>query len=485
MTELMREDPAQPNQPSLGSRLTGWKDIAAYLDRGVRTAQRWERDFGLPVRRIGREGAESVFAFTAEIDQWIESNSAARAQGRQVDDSGRESNSANEQPAEEQAPDPAPHPGLMHPDHRRQQRWLWLLAAAVVVLGAVGVWRESSAIRTPQTGPPAAWRVEAGALVVIDAEGQTVWTKRFDVALDQTFYESQPRGAMGGVADLDKDGRRDILFVASPTNGAWDHARLYIFNDDGSLRWSYQHRGIVTFGTQTMGGPWVVHRVFVTEHPDEPEQQALWVVSRDPAEFPSLLQRLDVVTGQPTGDYWSNGWINTLSLWRSPSGPLLLAGGVSNDQKGPSLAVLKANRLHGRAPAEQDKYRCVTCSPIDPEAFIVFPKPRRFEMSPGAGAVFRSDTGSATTPVTAVVAYAVSPNGIAATAVFRFDAGLRPLSVDFADGYDSVYAQYVRDGTIAPIGAIPQDAAQELLPLKRWQAGKFVTVGKHEASNGR
>jgi hypothetical protein len=479
MTELIREDPAQPNQPSLGSRLTGWKDIAAYLDRGVRTAQRWERDFGLPVRRIGREGAESVFAFTAEIDRWLESNSAARAQGRPVDDSGRESSTPNEQPAEGQTPDPEPlpRPDLIHPDHRRQQRWLWLLAAAVVVLGAVGMWREASTGRLPKGPLPAAWRVEADTLVVIDAEGQTVWAKQFDVELDEQFYESQPKNTMGGVADFDRDGRREILFIANPANGAWDHSRLYLFNDDGSLRWSYQHRGTVTFGNETLGGPWVVHRVFVTEDPDQPGNEAIWVVSRDPAVFPAVLQRLDIATGQPAGDYWSNGWINTLSLWRSPGGPLLLVGGVSNDQKGPSLAVLKPNRLQGRAPAEQDKYRCVTCAPIDPEAFIVFPKPQRFKMSPGSGSVFRLDTGSATAPVTAVVAYAVAPTGAAATAVFRFDTSLQPLIADFSDGYDSVYAQFVRDGTIAPTGPIPQDAAQELLPLKRWQGGKFVRMG--------
>lgn len=31
--------------------LSCWKDIARYLGKGVRTVQRWEREFGLPVRR--------------------------------------------------------------------------------------------------------------------------------------------------------------------------------------------------------------------------------------------------------------------------------------------------------------------------------------------------------------------------------------------------------------------------------------------------
>jgi Tfp pilus assembly protein PilF len=51
------------------TRLDSWKEIALYLRRGLRTAQRWEREAGLPVRRVaGKRGA--VYAFAAEIDAW-------------------------------------------------------------------------------------------------------------------------------------------------------------------------------------------------------------------------------------------------------------------------------------------------------------------------------------------------------------------------------------------------------------------------------
>ena len=53
--------------------LQSWKEIAAYLKRGVRTAQRWERCAGLPVRRPRPGDRSPVFAFPAEIDQWLHS----------------------------------------------------------------------------------------------------------------------------------------------------------------------------------------------------------------------------------------------------------------------------------------------------------------------------------------------------------------------------------------------------------------------------
>lgn len=52
-----------PPAADASDRLHGWKEIAAFLCKGVRTAQRWERELGLPVHRIGRERGELVFAY--------------------------------------------------------------------------------------------------------------------------------------------------------------------------------------------------------------------------------------------------------------------------------------------------------------------------------------------------------------------------------------------------------------------------------------
>jgi hypothetical protein len=47
--------------------LEGWKDIAGYLGRSVRTVQRWEREKGLPVQRHEVLG---VIAYRSELDAW-------------------------------------------------------------------------------------------------------------------------------------------------------------------------------------------------------------------------------------------------------------------------------------------------------------------------------------------------------------------------------------------------------------------------------
>ncbi len=54
--------------------LSGWKEIANFLGKGVRTVQRYERDMGLPVRRPAGKDRGSVVAVVAELDGWVKAS---------------------------------------------------------------------------------------------------------------------------------------------------------------------------------------------------------------------------------------------------------------------------------------------------------------------------------------------------------------------------------------------------------------------------
>ena len=54
--------------------LKSWKDIAAYLKVAVSTAQRWERDLELPVRRAGGKRGSAILALPNEIDDWLKTH---------------------------------------------------------------------------------------------------------------------------------------------------------------------------------------------------------------------------------------------------------------------------------------------------------------------------------------------------------------------------------------------------------------------------
>ena len=63
-----------PSQPEndVRHRLDSWKEIAAYVNRDVRTVQRWEKNEELPVRRHKHDKLSTVYAFCDELDRWLE-----------------------------------------------------------------------------------------------------------------------------------------------------------------------------------------------------------------------------------------------------------------------------------------------------------------------------------------------------------------------------------------------------------------------------
>lgn len=124
-------------------RLNSWKEVAAYLGTSVRTAHRWEDSEALPVRRHGHANNATVYAYTDQLEAWLQSR-AARKDGepvRAVD---------SETPARDGSP-----------ISRRVPGWLWASGALVAAgcalyVAAVGF--------TPGKGPGLRTRSFSAAL---------------------------------------------------------------------------------------------------------------------------------------------------------------------------------------------------------------------------------------------------------------------------------------------------------------------------------
>ena len=74
VVELKKEqrlEPVPDNSANVNHVLRSWKDIAQYMGTCVKTVQRWERAYDLPVRRVQPGKGSVVLAFTNEVDQWL------------------------------------------------------------------------------------------------------------------------------------------------------------------------------------------------------------------------------------------------------------------------------------------------------------------------------------------------------------------------------------------------------------------------------
>lgn len=68
--------------------LTSWKEIARYMGKGVRTVQRWEMDFGLPVRRPQGSNKKAVLARPRDLDAWVALRCSSRVELQRISGDG-------------------------------------------------------------------------------------------------------------------------------------------------------------------------------------------------------------------------------------------------------------------------------------------------------------------------------------------------------------------------------------------------------------
>lgn len=73
--EIILKSRLAPRAVRTDAKLDSWKQIAAYVDRDPRTVQLWEKQEGLPIHRLAHNSRSSVYAYTAEVDAWIQARS--------------------------------------------------------------------------------------------------------------------------------------------------------------------------------------------------------------------------------------------------------------------------------------------------------------------------------------------------------------------------------------------------------------------------
>jgi len=150
-------------------KLGSWKCIAGYFGCDERTAKRWERERGLPVHRAPGGKRSAVFAYSWELDSWMESSVRATEKRPGGSESTMLESAAMLAPADLGPADrvEAPTPEAAPPEREARGRWMVLAAAAAMMLVAVGFWiqrgprdvslakstaRESSVRHVPATG---------------------------------------------------------------------------------------------------------------------------------------------------------------------------------------------------------------------------------------------------------------------------------------------------------------------------------------------
>ncbi len=147
----MPSAPEKTDNAGRGPRLDSWKEIAAYLGKAERTVKRWEKERGLPAHRLPGSGNASVYAYTAELDQWLKSGTAPEPEASpEFDADPRQDQllapTTRETDPNAKAAPTYPKPESLLPPAGFRRRWL-LVFCGLLLAGIVGAAVNSPTVR--------------------------------------------------------------------------------------------------------------------------------------------------------------------------------------------------------------------------------------------------------------------------------------------------------------------------------------------------
>lgn len=317
-------------------RLDSWKEIAEYLGRNTKTVARWEKHRGLPVHRVPGGRARTVFAFSDELDHWMEGVGSTLAA----------------EDATSLVLLGASLPGYI------RRRWVLVTAALLSVAISTLGW----SVWTARSAP---WAIQ-----VLTRQGRTVVASTATGTVAWSFtpeFPIKPADFVIGWSDVgDLDGRPGSEAVAG-LMGSWEAPdSLTVFTNRGDVLWQRILNDQVSFGGSTYGPPWrslAVRRFEVDGQP-----RVGWTVHHH-TWWPSLFVVFDG-TGRPLDRFVHQGWLS--SIRATADGRHILVAGAANAHNAYALAVLDARHPSGSPPPPEDpQFACGDCPPGRPLRYLL------------------------------------------------------------------------------------------------------------------
>lgn len=417
-------------------RLDSWKAIAAYLKRDERTVRRWERELGLPVRRVPGGRGRSVFAYTSEIDAWLKSASFTE--------------SSSQIPTAAEA--------LTAPSRR------WRLPAlasgfALLVMG-LGWWT----IASSATANPVRADISAAGIVARDAADQERWRYAFPIDERAAMLDERTPEILTG---SDPEVLGATSFRVRIADEAISSGQLLSLSVRGTLQRTFAFDDQLTFGAGRYAAPWAITDFRSHEGTGA---RRIAVAAHHYTWWPSMVTILDE-DWRRRGTFVHAGWIERLH-WLTPD--RLLIAGFSQARDGGMIALLDAGALDGQAPVDADSaFSCIGCGPGGPLRYLVMP---RTEVNRVTGSRFNR---AKMQPVGGrLVVRTIEVPGEeeeAADVVYEFTTSLDLVSASFSTRYWQIHAALEAEGKLdhAREQCPDRDGPREILVWERqtgWRA---------------
>jgi hypothetical protein len=371
-----------PNAAPQGA-LNSWKEIAGYLGKSPRTVQRWERELGLPIRRIlTPDGGAIVFALPTELEAW---RAERQQSGPSTDTTQLDDTPADTTPSDAALSTPEPTgletpqlPAAVEPlpPPARRSLWsravpAWFASLAAIAFGALGLWVGA---QIPASGVPATWEHDGRHLRTFTQGGRQLWSHDFGrpVTHAATFTRDQ-----GYSVDVNGDSVPELIvpvrYAPTVRETSAESDAVVAFDRTGRIVWRVQPTLELRDDSQAFHGPWYAYDVIAGVTPEGPRT---WVAFNHHTWWPGFVVEVDP-QGRQRVFAMVAGRIHGLTFWRTAErGHLVVAGALRSLVTGTEAAglFLDVGATPVSWPAEgADHLDCEGCPSGDPLAVIRLP----------------------------------------------------------------------------------------------------------------
>lgn len=400
--------PSTMSFPTPSDELSSWKEIAAYLRVGVRTAQGWERDRGLPVRRLpGSRGI--VSARIEEIERWRSNSNTPSAS--------------------------PPTRSWWHPYQRLA------IVAPLALIATVALWlRHDPVIRRAS--------LERQALVAFDGGGRELWRASFPGEL--RALSDSPSERRIWIGDLDGDRAAALLFGRTDMNPTGQHT-LICYSLTGVERWRFVPAATLRTAHGAYAPPYGIHAVAVAKVDGKN------VIAVSSYHYPYAAARITLLDahGQVLGSYSHFGHLSQMVFadLQGNGHPLLYLGGISNRDHAAVLISLDPAAMRGDTQGPNGPFLNI---PKLPERVrILFPRSQMNERFELYNAVIVIDVLGKSLLVHVLERFGSSPGF--PTLMYHLDPSLRLTAVAPSDAFTVDQARHYQERRLPLAGGAELD----------------------------
>lgn len=256
-------------------RLDGWKVISKYLDRDIRTCQRWEKELGLPVYRINKLSFRSkVFSYKSQIDYWLKGSFKYQNDKKRF--------------------------------HSQKTRIILVFLLTIILVSSFVIFslfilKKKVVIQpaSPQDPNPVQWVLKGKYLAFYDLKDKFLWSVKIDspANLREYYYEDKINAEKGkwmkslnrskvDFSDIDKDGKNEVLCFLKHEDPR-DRC-IALFDNDSQMIWFKS----IEFNQEYEGGRIVNDYVIMQlefEDIDEDSEEEILALWRHERRFPGIF----------------------------------------------------------------------------------------------------------------------------------------------------------------------------------------------------